>query len=330
MRPSDARLMHSALAHALLGVWLACPRAQQLIQAEIEGWPLRTAVSVEDYLPLISDRLRSSGMERSAIDALGDVGNELLHVDEYLKYMFDSAIVLVRECYQSWAEWEVPSVYLEVASAVNPIYPDQPNFGELGVVACVPPREGTDPAIVKLTFVPSLLGPPSWATVPYLLCHELVCHANQVAPMDSADPFAEGWMDYVAWRLHNQWVDQLFPWAPALARAAARRLSEGVLQRWRGLEEPHLTARAARCQGRAAAEFVEEKLRPFNDGRPVSPLIRLSLQLNRVSPTQPGRAEFVAKVLACMSDPRLQAHLLVKLRRWLDRGELAEQVLSFE
>jgi hypothetical protein len=195
----------------------------------------------------------------------------------------------------------------------------------------VPPREDAwAPATVKLTFVPGLLGPPSWASVPYLLCHELICHVNQAAPMSSEDPFAEGWMDLVALRLHNQWAEEIFPWAPASARAAAARLSDTVLQRWPGLPEPHMTTRAARQLGHVAAEWVQEKLRPFLDPSQVLPeLIRLSLQLNRVSLTVADRLEFVTRVNRGRSEPVIQAHLLARLRRWLENIEQADRVLSF-
>ena len=199
------------------------------------------------------------------------------------------------------------------------------------MVACVPPREETeDPAVVKLTFVPSRLGPPSWAAVPYLLCHELVCHVNQAAPLSSEDPFAEGWMDMVALQLHNQWAEDIFPWAPARARKAASRLSEAVLTRWRDLPEPYMTTRAVRAQGQEAARLVEEKLHPFHDpSQPVPELVRLSLQLNRASPTVADRLEFVSKVNDVEFDPVLHARLLAELRLWYENSGRAAKVLSF-
>jgi hypothetical protein len=145
--------------------------------------------------------------------------------------------------------------------------------------------------------------------------------------MSSEDPFAEGWMDLVALQLHDQWAEKIFPWAPALARDAAARLSDGVLRRWRGLPEPHMTTRAVRSRGREAARWVQEKLRPFHDPSKVPPeLIRLSL--NRVSPTVADRMEFISKVND-RSNPRLQASLLARLRLWLENIEKADRVLSF-
>ena len=331
MYPGDAWKVHAALAHQLLDTWPVCPKAQQVLQSELDDWSLRTEDNAGRYLRLITSRLRSAGVERRALDALDSVQEELQQVDEYLRSMFEAALALTRDCYQRWADWPVVSVDLRVAAVGNPVYPDPASFGELGVVACVPPREGPEaPAIVKLTFVPGLLGPPSWASVPYLLCHELICHVSQAAPMSSEDPFAEGWMDLVALQLHDEWAEEIFPWAPALARSAAARLSDGVLRRWRGLPEPHMRTRALRSQGREAAQWAQEKLRPFHDPGSVPPeLIRLSLQLNRVSVTVADRLEFISKVNYGRSNPRLQASLLARLRLWLENIEKADKVLSF-
>ncbi len=331
MYPGDAFKAHAALAHRLLDTWPVCPRAQQIVQSELSDWPLRPGDYAGEYLGLITGRLRSAGLERRVLDALDGVQDELQHVDEYLRTMFEDVLALTRDCYQHWADWSVPSVELDVATVSNPVYPDSANFGELGVVACVPPREeARAPASVKLTFVPGLLGPPSWASVPYLLCHELICHVNQAAPMSSEDPFAEGWMDLVALQLHDQWAEEIFPWAPALARDAAARLSDTVLQRWSGLPEPHMHTRALRNVGHVAARWVQDKLRPFHDPAQVLPeLIRLSLQLNRVPLTVAGRMEFISKVNLGSSEPRLQARLLARLRQWLEGAKKADEVLSF-
>jgi hypothetical protein len=331
MYPGDAWRVHAALAHQLLGIWPVCSKDHQIVQSELEGWSQRAEDDADKYLRLLVGRLRSAGVEQRVLDALDGVQDQLEHVDEYLGSMFESALDLARDCYRRWADWSVASVDLDVGAVINPVYPDTGDFGELGVVACVPPREAPEaPAVVKLTFIPGLLGPPSWASVPYLLCHELICHVNQAAPMSSEDPFGEGWMDLVALRLHDHWAGQIFPWAPRLARTTGARLSNDVLRRWRGLPEPYMTTRGLRREGREAARWVEEKLEPFHDlSETRSELIRLSLQLNRASPTVAGRIEFISKV-NCRSNPRLQAGLLVQLRRWLeDTEKAADKILSF-
>jgi hypothetical protein len=331
MYPDDALKVHAALAHRLLDTWPVCPKAQQVVHSELRDWALRPQDNADEYLRLLTDRLRSAGIERRVLGALDGVQDEFQRVDGYLNAMFEAALALARDCYERWADWSVESVDLDIAAVNNPIYPDSANFGELGVVACVPPREEAQTsAIVKLTFVPGLLGPPSWASVPYLLCHELICHVNQAAPMSSEDPFAEGWMDLVALQLHDQWAEEIFPWAPALARRAAERLSDAVIQRWPGLQEPHMRTRALRLVGREAAQWVQEKLRPCHDPNRVPPeLIELSLQLNRVPLTVADRLEFISRVNRGRFEPRLQASLLARLRLWLENMEQADKVLSF-
>jgi hypothetical protein len=331
MYPGDAWRVHAALAHQLLDTWPVCQKDHQIVQSELEGWSLRAEDDADKYLRLLVGRLRSAGVEQRVLDVLDGVQDQLEHVDEYLDSMFKAALDLVRDCYQRWADWSVASVDLDVGAVTNPVYPDAAGFGELGVVACVPPREAPEaPAVVKLTFIPGLLGPPSWASVPYLLCHELICHVNQAAPMSSEDPFGEGWMDLVALQLHDHWAGQIFPWAPLLARSTATRLSNDVLKRWRGLPEPYMRTRGLRNEGREAARWVEEKLEPFHDpSKAPSELIRLSLQLNRASPTVAGRIEFISKI-NYRSNLRLQAGLLAQLRRWLEDAEkAADRVLSF-
>lgn len=335
---NDVRRVHAALAHQLLGTWATCPKAQEAVHTELLTSNARTeeSANVEDYLQLLSTRLRTAGAEQLVVDKLDDVAAEYQRVDNHIQYMFEKILALARECYELYASWTVSDVRLEVRSVTNRVYPDRENFGELGAVACVPPRQETDdPAIVKLTFIPSLLGPPSWASVPYLLCHEIVCHVNQAAPMSSDDAFGEGWMDMVALQLHDRWADQIFPWAPALARSAANRLSDTVLRRWTGMHKQDLDARAARSVGREAARSVGDMLGPFlGNSQDTSGLIQLSLQLNRATPTVAGRLAFVSKINSIESglnlDPGLKAALLARLRLWLQGTAQAETILSFE
>ena len=77
------------------------------------------------------------------LDALDGVQDQFEHVDEYLGSMFEAALDLARDCYQSWADWSVPSVDLDVDAVTNPVYPDLAGFGELGVVVC--DRPGRNP-----------------------------------------------------------------------------------------------------------------------------------------------------------------------------------------
>jgi hypothetical protein len=330
--PLEVGKVHAALAHALLNVWSICPNMQQLLQAELALWlnPTRRAISTDEYLELVTARIATGGAEQAAIDALAEVKNEFYLIDVYLQIMFETVSRLVREQYQECTDTTLRDVSLDVVGVTNPIYPDPPAFGELGTIACVPPLRGEYGATVKVSLIPSLLGPPSWAAIPYLLCHELVCHVNQGAPMDSGDPFAEGWMDLVAKRLHDEWANEIFPWAPAMARSAADRLSDVVLRRWQGLAEPSMTTRAARVQGRYAAEFVAQQLEPSRNATDQGPaeLTCLSLQLNVVLSTVAVRKDFVSRVNHAAFDPALLARLLATLGQWR-RGAPVDEVLFF-
>jgi len=328
--PLEVGKVHAALSHALLAVWPLCPETQKLLQAELGMWanPKRLDAPAEEYLDLITSRIATGGAEQLAIDALMEAKNEFHRIDGYLQIAFEKISTLVNDRYHNCALGVARDAKLEIGAVRNPVYPDPVAFGEFGTIACVPPLAGHYGVTVKITIVPSLLGPPSWAAVPYLLCHELVCHIDQGAPMDSGDPFAEGWMDLVAKRLHDLWVNDIFPWAPAMALSAAGRLSDIVLRRWYGLAEPHMTTRAARFQGRRAAEFVEQILGSSRDPATRTGLTCLSLQLNRTPSTVAARKDFVSRVNHASFDPALRARLLAALRHW-SHGGSPDDVLFF-
>lgn len=228
-------------------------------------------------------------------------------------------------------------VMLEVIPRVNPAYPDQPQpFGARGASACY----GRDPAdgrpALRLFLCPALLGPPTLATVPYLLCHELVCHAFQGAEHRSDDPFGEGWMDRVALALHDAWSDDLFPTAPQLAREEANALALAVRTRAVGLIEPHMTTRAARRQGWDAAGNVQRWLTRWEGGQSQSPssFELLSVEMNSAVHSVAERKEFVANVLleAQNDDIVSLPRLAEALRGWMTDTttppqQLAEAVL---
>lgn len=332
MTPLGVSKVHAAVAHALLNVWPVCPKTQRVLHAELELWSAdqRSTASSDEYLEWLTQRVTTRGIEAAAVAALQQAKNDFQNIDEHIKLIFQQTSELTRERYLACTDWTMGETKLEVEAVNNPLYPDPVGFGELGTAACVAPRSEEAPTEVKLTLIPSLLGPPSWAAVPYLLCHELVCHVNQAAPMDSGDPFAEGWMDFVAKLLHDQWVDQIFPWAPAMARSAASRLSDIVLRRWPGLVEPHMTTRAARVQGQYAAGWAEQHLGSRQDVlEQAANLICLSLQLNRTPSTVADRKAFVAKVNHASLDPALRARFSATLARWLNNQASAAEVLFF-
>jgi len=313
-----ASMLHASLAHALIGVWIRCPLAQSVLHSELALWRTRKVDVDEDFFLQIASRFEVMSVERDEFDALQGAEPAHKHLDE----IFDRLSRLVRKRYMAVADWGAKErIELMISWIGNPPYPDKAPLGALGAAACMPAKRKDDdnPAQVKLIFAPSLLGPPSWAAVPFLLCHELVCHATQGAPMDSSDPFAEGWMDLIAQRLHDRWLDKVFPWAPKFARTCADELSCITRQRGPDLPDLHSNTRAARAMGRQAALLIEEALRVVRHPSSRSPsraLERLSLQLNRVSSTVTDRWSFVAKIMRLLDRPETQ----------LDRNELEQRV----
>jgi hypothetical protein len=114
---------------------------QQLLQAELGLWlnPVRHAMSINEYLELVTGQIAMGGAEQAAIDALAEAKNEFHHIDEYLQMMFQTVSRLVSEQYQECTHTTLRDVILDVVGVTNPIYPDPVAFGELGTVACVPP-----------------------------------------------------------------------------------------------------------------------------------------------------------------------------------------------
>ena len=331
MDGSEASRLHASLAHSLLPVWIVCTRVHEVLHTELSLWQQRAIANEDEFFQQILTRFRMMNVEPDAVDAL----NRIESGYERLNEIFQKLSQRVRARYEATADWdEAGDPELVKAWVANPPYPDEAPFGMLGVAACVPPRRlNGHAAQVKLTFAPSLLGPPSWAAMPYLLCHELVCHVSQRAPTDSGDPFAEGWMDLVAHRMHDRWVRSVFPWAPEFAHDSAEELSRITRRRGNGIPHPHDKTRAARQVGRSAAGRMEELLRLAGSVRPAAALERLSLQLNRVDATVADRLAFVGLINSCAGTGPEQLGKRYRLRELLGQwlvGEVdARKVLFF-
>jgi len=324
----------------MTGVWVHCPVAQSVLHNELGVWRTRIIDLDEDFYRQIAARFEVMDVERDAFEALQAVGPAYKHLDQ----IFDKLCRLVHQRYAAVADWGVQGrIELMKSWVENPPYPDQAPLGALGSAACVPSRgrQADGPARVKLLLAPSLLGPPSWAAIPFLLCHELICHVNQAAPMDSGDPFAEGWMDLIAQRLHNRWIDSVFPWAPTFARRCASELSYITTQRGQHLPYLHSTTRATRMLGHHAAQLTEGALRVTRPARPMRSsraLEHLSLQLNRVSATVPQRWSFVVKIVRLLdrrpeqmrrSELEQRTRLRACLQQWATGEISAREVLFF-
>ncbi len=183
---------------------------------------------------------------------------------------------------------------------------------------------------VKVTFVPALLGPPTWASVPSLLCHELIAHINQAAPMRSTDSFAEGWMDVVAEHYHQAWIGDLFPQCREFAVRSATELGVLTSQRYPTLKAISNKTRAVRATGALAARQVDAQLTALVKAEGLAPnreFERMSLQLNRVPASAAQREAFVTAVIEASHGPDGQA-----ARRWGEclAGWLRDEVPASE
>lgn len=330
MDGAQASRLHASLAQALANVWTTCPQAQAVLHSELGQWQRRQAPSEKEFFRQIYNQFTTMSVESTAINALQTIESAF----DDLGHLFIKLRRYVRRRYMdlaSWCESDVP--VLVTAWVVTPLYPDVAPFGTLGAAACVPPRKPGYPTEVKLTFAPSLLGPPSWAAVPYLLCHELVCHVSQGAPMDSGDPFAEGWMDHVAHTMHGRLTSTVLPWDPGFAGTCAEELRLITSRRGPGIHDPHDTTRAARQVGWKAAMIMQGLLKLAGAARPEAALEQLSLQLNRLDSTVAARLDFVAGIANCGGSAPAQLLRRRRLRELLGRwlaGEIdAREVLSF-
>ena len=328
----EACRLHSSLAHALVGPWATSPHAQSVLQGELDRWRLRPDMCDEDFFETIRGAFAGLDIEPAIIEALRVVNPS----DPFLQTMFEGVVTRTRQLYLRHADWPRSQVELELRCTRNPPYPDEGSYGDLGSAASVLPHEegAATTATVKVTLCPSRLGPPSWACIPYLLCHEVVGHANQSVANANADPFTEGWMDVLARKCHSDWVAELFPWKPSLAIDAAESFCGKTRSLGPNVIEPHATTRAARNQGRAAAQWVLGILTPFSEAAGMDPWFhfeRLCVQLNRVPSSLDEHLAFVGRIAACSVEPlegRYSPHVLAVLRSWVEGGTTTEAVMG--
>jgi len=316
---------HLAVADALAQVWttLSAP-AQGAVEAELAQWdnanyPHTTA---NEHLQFLKNSLTG----KIGADARGPLLAANLD-PSLLATIFDTVSQRVFALYGRTPPHPIP---LQVDAVAEPIYQ-----GPTPICACGAAADcGLDPFTgqlsVNLTLHPARLGPPSLASIPYLLCHELVCHVFQGADHDSEDPFAEGWMDRVALTLHQVWAQALFARAPQLARDQAEELSNLVRLNLPGLVRGQPVTRAARRQGWAAAGMVNEILSRFDSGiGPPSLFALLSLELNVIRCDVGQRLNFVSAVRATERDEDLGYALARRLRDWVGGRCEAVDVLFF-
>ena len=183
---------------------------------------------------------------------------------------------------------------------------------------------------VRLRVAPKCLDVGTAAALPRVLLHEFVAHVPQgpyhgprVHP-DVNDSFAEGWMDYIAHRIHRAVLELRGPY---------EALADHLVPTWTGLYETaaeHFFAArcplrnndrttAARSEGAAAARQVHDLLRKLSEtsADPDTALYRLSFDLNASSLDSVSRWRMVAEIRRCLVLASRSDVLVTPLRDWL-------------
>ena len=335
MKIEEAVRWHATLAQALVCLWTSAPKMHQVLQNYLGEWEQQDAKGENEYLHDLAQHLKMRRAPNALIEAV-----TAATIDGYqaLDAMFGMLVDKVKAEYEAVSSWGAgDDVKLIKAFQTDPVFPDLAPYGALGATACVLPRPdsgGMPSSTVKVTFVPALLGPPTWASVPSLLCHELVAHINQAAPMTSTDPFGEGWMDVVAQRYHQAWIGDLFPHCREFALRCAAELGMLTSQRYPGLKAISDKTRAVRVAGTLAASQVNAQLTALvraEGGVPDREFERMSLQLNRVPASAAKREAFVSAVIEALNglDGTAARRWGECLASWLHDEATPSDVLSF-
>jgi hypothetical protein len=332
---NDAMRWHATLAQALVGVWASAPDVHEVLQHYLSEWEHNPASSQAAFLTDVAQHLNDRGASPAVVDA---INASTVDGDKALDMMFVKLVYKAKVEYEALSSWGVVDhVKLNPGPQTEAVFPDRAPYGALGATACVPSLPGPSgmpSSTVKLTLVPALLGPPTWASLPSLLCHELIAHVNQASPMKSVDPFGEGWMDVVAGQYCEAWIGELFPQCREFAIASARQLTEVTTQRYPGLTRISDKTRAVRVNGTLAARQVQRQVTALVKASGRSPnreFERLSLQLNRVAVSAEKREAFVSAVIQALngSDVRVARRWAECIYGWLRQEIPASDVLLF-
>ncbi len=202
-------------------------------------------------------------------------------------------------------------------------YPADHNLGGLTVCSSRTPRTTID-----LILVADGLDWRSRTATFYVLLHELISHAF-VGPWDGrrarekADPwFAEGWMDTVAFQVHNEVFEGSRSFgayfADGLDYREDRLDSAHALYEARYVEGRDGRAYAGRKLGRDAADRVLEVFRrlPETGDDPRASLWRLSAAINTSPLPQVARRKIVQRLISSPGRLSRQADAIRALRQW--------------
>lgn len=334
MDMNQALRVHAQLAHALLPFWEAFPQIQQVVSFELGQWRDLQVTDVQ-FFAMIVQRIQDIGLtDQNLLAAVVGAADE--PVQDHLMQMFREALVCAEKLYSRYSKWSGGTALFEDVGNQKSIYPEKV-LGAFGVSGKTRPGTPDAEAAVTLHLVPQLLGPPSWASIPYVLCHELLCHASQAgSSSEVTDPFIEGWMDDLAAMVHSKRRMALFPWRPDAAADEGLRLCMTLRSLHDDLEYLQRQARSARMQGAFAARIAQTILR---DLAPLSPprgrrslFQRLSVELNAVEAASAQEylavhQRFIGNVISGESNLQAAVHRNVLFREWVTGRASARQVL---
>jgi hypothetical protein len=193
------------------------------------------------------------------------------------------------------------------------------------VTALTPWPPNAEKVEIELRVYCERFGPAAFAALPMLLTHECVCHVPARQDKVKNDSlFAEGFMDWAAYRFFYKWSVALDPdFAPA-ARTHAARLKHVLTQHEHGREA------AARLRGHEAAEalsswFEGECGLPYDEAGPR--VARLAVELNQVdSPIE--MKDYFVSMLELPFPPELGDLLRDWVAGEIDVGQLFASTLS--
>lgn len=200
-------------------------------------------------------------------------------------------------------------------------------------------------AKVFLKIAPRWLDDLTIAALPRALLHEYIAHVPQgpyagsrVNP-DSTNAFAEGWMDYLAHRVHRAVLEQSGPFHALAEQLLPTWMSfyETAAERFfaarQALREEDPSA-AARCEGAIAARLLHDLLRrlPETARDADAYLFRLSFGLNSSSLDDITRQRFVSLIRRRLCLGSEAYKLVIPLRKWasgvISLEELSETLLA--
>jgi hypothetical protein len=344
MQLGDALECHARVAHALIDHWGSDAELQRLLDQQLGNW--ESFAPLKQFIPSLIQLLQMNGACAEPV-RLKLEQSVSIDVASLIGEMFQRSVDVARDLYDFHAgSWLGGAPQLKYLPFGMPIHPEPGAFGSYGVSGECTPGVKSGNAQVCLSLAVPRLGPPTWAAIPYVLLHELLCHASQRAESNREDdPFSEGWMDDVAKLVHATKVGLIFPWAPAFAGSEGGMLCE-QLRRPTQLTNTDRTrqARSARKAGVEAAEATREALAGLAGLKGTTGdelFICLSIRLNLVAspPTEveefARHARFVEAVRSAAineksgSDRSTMVRYRGLLRSWVLDRATPDDVLSF-